>query len=136
LLDVGEASNPYLATSWIPEIREQWSSQQSSVLIYIYNGEWSLYSLCITMVQHQGTLGWDPNIGSHPNVPWCCVIVVHYECFDHFLYRKMLDLQHQYNNCTTIPHMRVGLTYWGPPSCGELLCSCCICIVPKSNPYI
>jgi hypothetical protein len=23
----------------------------------------------------------------------------------------MLDLQHQYNNCTTIPHMRVGPTY-------------------------
>jgi hypothetical protein len=23
-------------------------------------------------------------------------------------YGKMLDLQHQYNNCTTTPHMRVG----------------------------
>jgi hypothetical protein len=41
----------------------------------------------------------------------------------------MLDLQHQYNNCTTIPHMRVGPTYWGPPSCEELLYSCCIGVV-------
>jgi hypothetical protein len=42
-----------------------------------------------------------------------------------FLYRKMLDLQHQYNNCTTIPHMRVGPTYWSPPSCEGLLYWCC-----------
>jgi hypothetical protein len=47
---------------------------------------------------------------------------------------KMLDLQHQYNNCTTIPHMRVGPTYWGPPSCEGLLCSCCIGVVQESNP--
>jgi hypothetical protein len=47
---------------------------------------------------------------------------------------KMLDLQHQYNNCTTIPHMMVGLTYWGPPSCEGLLCSCCIGVVQESNP--
>jgi hypothetical protein len=46
----------------------------------------------------------------------------------------MLDLQHQYNNCTTIPHMKVGPTYWGPPSCKGLLCSCCIGIVQESNP--
>jgi hypothetical protein len=46
----------------------------------------------------------------------------------------MLDLQHQYNNCTTITHMRVGNTYWGPPSCEELLYSCCIGIVQESNP--
>jgi hypothetical protein len=38
--------------------------------------------------------------------------------------RKMLDLQHQYNNCTTIPHMRMGHTYWGPPSCEELYWCC------------
>jgi hypothetical protein len=44
-------------------------------------------------------------------------------------YWKMLDLQHQYNNCTTIPHMRVGPTYWGPPSCEGLLYSCCIDVV-------
>jgi hypothetical protein len=46
----------------------------------------------------------------------------------------MLDLQHQYNNCTTIPHMRVGLTYWGPPSCEGLLYNCCISVVQESNP--
>jgi len=49
--------------------------------------------------------------------------------------RKMLDLQHQYNNCTTITHTRVSPTYWGPPSCEGLLCSCCICVVQESNPY-
>jgi len=49
-------------------------------------------------------------------------------------YGKMLDLQHQYNNCTTIPHMRVGPTYWGPPSCEGLLCSCCIGVVQELNP--
>jgi hypothetical protein len=47
----------------------------------------------------------------------------------------MLDLQHQYNNCTTIPHMRVGPTYWGPPSCEGLLYSCCISVVQESNPF-
>jgi hypothetical protein len=46
----------------------------------------------------------------------------------------MLDLQYQYNNCITIPHMRVSLTYWGPPSCEGLLCSCCIGVVQESNP--
>jgi hypothetical protein len=46
---------------------------------------------------------------------------------------KMLDLQHQYNNCTIIPHMRVGPTYWGPPSCEGLLYSCCIGVVQESN---
>jgi hypothetical protein len=46
----------------------------------------------------------------------------------------MLDLQHQYNNCTTIPHMKVGPTCWGPPSCEGLLCRCCIGVVKESNP--
>jgi hypothetical protein len=46
--------------------------------------EWSLHSLCTTMVQHQGTLGWDPMCGPHSNVSSCCVIVVHCECFDYF----------------------------------------------------
>jgi hypothetical protein len=46
----------------------------------------------------------------------------------------MLDLQHQYNNCTTISHMRVGPTYWGPPSYEGLLYSCCIDVVQESNP--
>jgi hypothetical protein len=31
--------------------------------------------------------------------------------------------------------MRVGPTYWGPPSCEGLLYSCCIGIVQESNPY-
>jgi hypothetical protein len=39
--------------------------------------------------------------------------------------RKMLNLQHQHHNYTTIPHMRVGLTYWSPPLCEGLLCGCC-----------
>jgi hypothetical protein len=30
--------------------------------------------------------------------------------------------------------MRVGPTYWGPPSCEELLYSCCIGVVQESNP--
>jgi hypothetical protein len=42
---------------------------------------------------------------------------------------KMLDLQHQYNNCTTISHIRVGPSIWGPPSCEGLLYSCCIGVV-------
>jgi hypothetical protein len=33
--------------------------------------------------QHQDTLMWDPYIGSHINVSWCCAIVVHKECRDH-----------------------------------------------------
>jgi hypothetical protein len=41
----------------------------------------------------------------------------------------MLDLQYQYNNCTTIPRMSVGPTYFSSPSCEELLCSCCIGVV-------
>jgi hypothetical protein len=48
--------------------------------------------------------------------------------------RKILDLQHQYNNCTTTPHMRVGLTHWGPSSCEGLLYSCCNSVVQESNP--
>jgi len=39
--------------------------------------------------------------------------------------RKMLDLQHQYNNCTTNSHMKVDPTHWDPPSYEGLLCSCC-----------
>jgi hypothetical protein len=50
--------------------------------------------------------------------------------------RKMLDLQHQYNNCTTTPHMRVGPTHWDPLLREGLLCSCCIVVVQESNPYL
>jgi len=31
--------------------------------------------------------------------------------------------------------MRVGPTYWGPPSCEELLYSCYIGVVQESNPF-
>jgi hypothetical protein len=41
-----------------------------------------------------------------------------------FIKRKILDLQHEYNNCTTIPHMKVGPTHWSLPSCEELLWWC------------
>jgi len=36
--------------------------------------------------------GGDPMCGPHPNVPWCCVIIVQCECFDHFSYSKLLTL--------------------------------------------
>jgi hypothetical protein len=52
--------------------------------IHLKMGEWSLHSLCTTMIQHRGTLGWDPMCGPLSNVPWCCVIVVDCEYFDHF----------------------------------------------------
>jgi hypothetical protein len=48
------------------------------------------------------------------------------ECRDHF---SLILVQHQYNNCTTIPHMRVGPSMWDPPSCEGLLYSCCISVV-------
>jgi hypothetical protein len=79
---------------------------------------------------------------SHPNVPWCCVIIVHCEYFDHFsfyIYIYIWDLilvQHQYNNCTTIPHMRVGPNMWDPLSCERLLYSCCIGVVNLTFSYI
>jgi hypothetical protein len=48
--------------------------------------------------------------------------------------RKMLNLQHQYNNHTTIPHMRVDPTHWSPHSCEGLMCGCCDGVVYESNP--
>jgi hypothetical protein len=47
----------------------------------------------------------------------------------------MLNLQHQHNNHTTTPHMRVDPTHWGPLSCEGLLCGCCDGVVYESNPY-
>jgi hypothetical protein len=41
-----------------------------------------------------------------------------------FSFRKMLKLQHQHNNHTTTPHMRVDSSVWGPLSC-EGLCGYC-----------
>jgi hypothetical protein len=49
-------------------------------------------------------------------------------------FRKMLNLQHQYNNHTTTPHIRVDPTHWGPLSCEGLLCDCCDGVVYESNP--
>jgi hypothetical protein len=43
--------------------------------------------------------------------------------------RDLILVQHQYNNCTTTPHMRVGPSMWDPPSCEGLLYSCCIGVV-------
>jgi hypothetical protein len=41
----------------------------------------------------------------------------------------LILVQHQYNNCTATPHMRVGPSMWDPPSCEGLLYSCCIDVV-------
>jgi hypothetical protein len=93
------------------------------------------------MVQQSLTWGWVSHTGS--TLMWGVVVQLLYWCCtrikflpSHGVGRKMLDLQHQYNNCTTIPHMRVGPTYWGPPSCEGLLYSCCIDIVQESNPGV
>jgi hypothetical protein len=45
----------------------------------------------------------------------------------------MLDLQYQYNNYTTTPHMRVDHTHCDPSSCKWLLCSCCDSVVQESR---
>jgi hypothetical protein len=39
--------------------------------------------------------------------------------------RDLIHTQHQHNNHTTTPHMSVGPSVWGPPSCEGLLCWCC-----------
>jgi hypothetical protein len=43
--------------------------------------------------------------------------------------RDLILVQHQYNNCTTTPYMRVGSSMWDPPSCEGLLYNCCIGVV-------
>jgi hypothetical protein len=43
--------------------------------------------------------------------------------------RDLILVQHQYNNCTTTPHMRVDPSMWDSPSCEGLLYSCCIGVV-------
>jgi hypothetical protein len=73
-------------------------------------------------------------VGLHLNVEIVRVQLLFSCDLENSVLRKMLDLQHQYNNCTTIPHMRVDPTYWGPPSCEGLLYSCCISVVQESNP--
>jgi hypothetical protein len=46
-----------------------------------------------------------------------------------YIYRDLILVQHQYNNCTTTPHMRVGPSMWDSPSCEELLYNYCIGVV-------
>jgi len=43
--------------------------------------------------------------------------------------RDLILVQHQYNNCTTLPYMRVGPSMWNPPSCERLLYNYCIGVV-------
>jgi hypothetical protein len=43
--------------------------------------------------------------------------------------RDLIHTQHHHNNHTTTPHMRVGPSVWGPPSCEGLLCDCCVGVV-------
>jgi hypothetical protein len=51
-------------------------------------------------------------------------------------FRKMLDLQHQHNKCTTLPHVKVGPNMWGSPSCERVLCTCCYGVEQESNPLL
>jgi hypothetical protein len=59
-----------------------------------------------------------------------------------YIVRDLILVQHQYNNRTTTPQMRVGPSMWDPPSCERLLYGCCIGVVNRSNifhiviPYI
>jgi hypothetical protein len=41
----------------------------------------------------------------------------------------LILVQHYHNNCTTIFHIKVSPNIWDPPSCEELLYSCCIGVV-------
>jgi hypothetical protein len=43
--------------------------------------------------------------------------------------RDLILVQHQYNNGTTTPHMRVSPSMWSPPSCEGLLYSYYIGII-------
>jgi len=43
--------------------------------------------------------------------------------------RDLIHTQHHHNNHTSTPHMSVGPSVWGPPSCEGLLCGCCIGVV-------
>jgi hypothetical protein len=45
------------------------------------------------------------------------------------IFRNLILVQHQYNNGTTTPHMRVGPSMWDSPSCKGLLYSYCIGVV-------
>jgi hypothetical protein len=45
------------------------------------------------------------------------------------IFWDLILVQHQYNNCTITPHMRVDPSMWDLPSCEGLLYSCCIGVV-------
>jgi hypothetical protein len=67
-----------------------------------------------------------PSRGPHTIVSGGCEGVVIGLWFYHFRGRDLIHTQHHHNNHTTIPHMSVGPSVWGPPSCEELLCGCCV----------
>jgi hypothetical protein len=46
-----------------------------------------------------------------------------------FIIWDLILVQHQYNNCITTPHMKVGPSMWDPPSCEGLLYRYCIGVV-------
>jgi hypothetical protein len=50
--------------------------------------------------------------------------------------RDLIHTQHHHNNHTSTPHMSVGPSVWGPPSCEGLLCGCCIGVVNLTFSYI
>jgi len=65
---------------------------------------------------------------------WSGAYMTYNQLKNSFNKKKILDLQHQYNNCTITLHMKVGLIYWGSPLCERLLCSCCDSVVQELNP--
>jgi hypothetical protein len=76
---------------------------------------------------------------------FCCIVHtivrLYYTYYIHILTSSILNrdlilVQHQYNNCTTTPHMRVGPSMWDPPSCEGLLYSCCIGVVNLTFSYL
>jgi len=48
----------------------------------------------------------------------------------------LIHTQHHHNNHTTTPHMRVGPSVWGPPSCEGLLCDCCVGVVNLTFSFV
>jgi hypothetical protein len=68
-----------------------------------------VHNNCVIVVHHSIDLGWNSRVGTH--------------------HRDLILVQHHYNNCTTILHMRVSPSTWDSPSCEGLLYSCCIGVV-------
>jgi hypothetical protein len=99
-----------------------------------------MYITCTTRVQHLSHMGWAPHtVGPipcerdvvHLLCMWCTRITFHDENTHNAQqwYNTKVHWGHQYNNCTTTLHMRVGPSMWDPPSCEELLYRCCIGVV-------